>query len=849
MSVITVGMAGYQESDNLWFVLDSLRLYHGWGFDIVVVDTTPGSPVKFTEDKCRSMSARYYHRPDLKGTAAPRDAVFRYSKTPWTCCIDSHVHLCSDWIKVAEWYAKKNPESVDLVQGPLIYDDHKNQSTHWQPTHPPSLTGTWDRYLVDKEGRTVRISFTGSEVIVSPSDGSNHKSYRLADLGVSNLEDAKKALGISSGTKPFEIPLQGLGQFMMRTAAWPGFHPLHRGFGGEEGYIHEKVRQNGGKALCHPGLGWTHKFRWMESGGPPPPYPLESDHHLWNLLVGHRELGIDAVESIKRQKATHMNDARFSEFLAQVEAVQEFGVRYPQRKRMKLLGIWYSNNKAPEELMAASLKSVANAHYSTAYHDVEVRTCSWGPLRSNPFPWVKAKQSFKGHAAILEQQIQCVESATTDYDAVVFLEHDVLYPADYFDRIGNAFADNPNAPVVSNLDYEGLSPDGWQTIRERHEPLHQLAMRRERFDNNVVRCKADCDKQGWCLLEPEGDRGDWVRLKVNGEMPSIHVNYGCDGQGQRFTSHGSVCYNKGKHGEHSYWGDSNARLIQMGCGCGNKSVPVASNNQPAAPEVGDPYLDAISRPSDFNEHVQFVKELADTCDHVTEVTNWHGKSTTIALGASKAKRFVSYSTGRKKAWETYEVARPNGGFEGINFGLANLISDIEETDLLLLDTLHQAQRIVDELNRYSAKVKKYVVIHCTSTPFGETGDDGGPGVMPGIRRWLKENPEWTVKFKTEKNHGLIVLSRLDEDRTPTPGVWKKALNLAKATAKHAADGMRLVSDEVHEKRLSLCMVCPERNIDACGLCGCPVATKASWASERCPKTPPEWDVESPSSVD
>ena len=47
--------------------------------------------------------------------------------------------------------------------------------------------------------------------------------------------------------KPFEIDLQGLGVFACRKAAWPGFNPTLRGFGGEEGYIHEKFRRAGGR--------------------------------------------------------------------------------------------------------------------------------------------------------------------------------------------------------------------------------------------------------------------------------------------------------------------------------------------------------------------------------------------------------------------------------------------------------------------------------------------------------------------------------------------------------------------------------------------------------------------------
>ncbi|MGL1784034.1 hypothetical protein ACSTG0_23510, partial [Vibrio parahaemolyticus] len=66
--------------------------------------------------------------------------------------------------------------------------------------------------------------------------------------------------GAEPDLPPFEIPMQGMGLFACRRDAWAGFNPDFRGFGGEEGYIHEKFRQRGGKVLCLPFLRWMHRF-------------------------------------------------------------------------------------------------------------------------------------------------------------------------------------------------------------------------------------------------------------------------------------------------------------------------------------------------------------------------------------------------------------------------------------------------------------------------------------------------------------------------------------------------------------------------------------------------------------
>jgi hypothetical protein len=78
----------------------------------------------------------------------------------------------------------------------------------------------------------------------------------------------------------------------MRKDAWPGFNRHFRGFGGEEGYIHEKVRQMGGKTLCLPFLRWLHRFSRPQGV----PYPLTWEDRIHNYVIGHRENGLDEAE-------------------------------------------------------------------------------------------------------------------------------------------------------------------------------------------------------------------------------------------------------------------------------------------------------------------------------------------------------------------------------------------------------------------------------------------------------------------------------------------------------------------------------------------------------------------------
>lgn len=768
-SQLTVGMAVYNDDCGAYFTISSLRAHHPH-VEIIVIDNAP-LPSTRTRDVCNAAGGEYFHLPNLYGTSAPRDEVFRRAKTPWAACVDSHVLFETGAVAALLEYIAANPDSNDIISGPLVYDNG-SLSTHWRQTTPPGLWGVWD---VD-------------------------------------------ARGLDRSGPAFEIPMQGLGVWAMRVAAWPGFNPLFTGFGGEEGYIHEVVRQRGGRALCLPALRWRH---WFRDPKQPPPYNPRLADHVWNLLIGHREVGIDATKAIFTDFGKNLETNEFDKLLA---GSKSCAVRPPWPK---VLGVWYSNNSAPQLILNASLLTIKRAA-DLSRANVTVVTCPWVHIEGNPHHEVIATyKNGPGHLNIARQQLQAIlaaESLSTKPDIVCFLEHDVMYPPDYFDRVAKTFMQNPQANVVSNLDYEGLNASGWLRVKERHEPLHQLSMRYETAIANVHRSIGEAESTGSCLLEPQGDRVDWARIPPKGTMPSIHINHA-----KRFTSHGEVVFHQASGGviHHQFWGDFRQWWpgeAQMPAGCGSCG---GNTTDDGPPDMETWFAEASKGPSDFHEHMATVRELASQCSHVSEISGWN-KPALLSMAAGCNGQVRSYCHGSKNDWR-YLTRLLGDRFKGI----AGQWPDIEPTDMLMVDTLHRADRVYEELARYSPNVRRYLVVHCTTDPFGEIGDDGGPGVMPGVRRFLNEHREWTAVRHDKNNHGLIVLSKLDDDKKQPPGKLRQAMNFAKALAKHAKDGARLVNDRVFELRMAECLTCPERVGDKCAACGCPVDAKASWASEDC----------------
>ena len=127
---------------------------------------------------------RYVPWNRTAGTSV-RDIVFREANAEYVLCVDSHVLIVPGALRKLLDYLLDNPETRDLLQGPLLYDDLRTVSTHMEPRWSCGMYGVW-----------------GTD-------------ERAADLNA----------------PPFEIVMQGLGVFGCRRSAWPGFNPRLRGFG------------------------------------------------------------------------------------------------------------------------------------------------------------------------------------------------------------------------------------------------------------------------------------------------------------------------------------------------------------------------------------------------------------------------------------------------------------------------------------------------------------------------------------------------------------------------------------------------------------------------------------------
>lgn len=177
------------------------------------------------------------------------------------------------------------------------------------------------------------------------------------------------------------------------------------------------------------------------------------------------------------------------------------------------------------------------------------------------------------------------------------------------------------------------------------------------------------------------------------------------------------------------------------------------------------YQRAAATPSDINEHVPRLRELANECDIIVEFGTRHAVST-VALMAGRPSTLITVDLHGCQAC-TENALKGAANAVGVNFQsiTANTLElpPIERADMLFIDTYHTAAQVKGELDRHAAQVAKIIAFHDTEAPWGQVGEDGGPGVMLGVERWLADHPEWVIAERHTNNHGLVVLRRKATD--------------------------------------------------------------------------------------
>jgi len=251
--------------------------------------------------------------------------------------------------------------------------------------------------------------------------------------------------------------------------------------------------------------------------------------------------------------------------------------------------------------------------------------------------------------------------------------------------------------------------------------------------------------------------------------------------------------------------------------CNSCSKPYSAVAKPNS--VSEAMVTYQSLEPDIAEHTLHLAILANKCKTVLDVGSRLSSSLALASAAKGAsihygslskEDIVSIRSLKTSAWHAREINGP---------------VNPQDIDLVFIDTdPHSEGQVYDQLIAYGTQSNHYIVLH----------DANLESVKKAVGRFVHENRNWTVINTYENNNGLMVLSCDKGDKEAVPALHKKAASFARSLAAFTLSGWKLALPQVYEDRVKICEICPHRNNNKCGKCGCPIDKKASWATEKCP---------------
>jgi hypothetical protein len=189
------------------------------------------------------------------------------------------------------------------------------------------------------------------------------------------------------------------------------------------------------------------------------------------------------------------------------------------------------------------------------------------------------------------------------------------------------------------------------------------------------------------------------------------------------------------------------------------------------------YEQLRNTPSDINEHLPTLKKYAEECDTIVEMGVRNIVSTWAFLSATP-KKLISLDLYNPSVYggnldEVYDAANEiETDFSFVEGD--SLTYNMDECDLLFIDTWHDFLQLKKELNRHHNQVKKYIILHDTTTfgfkdeniyeNYNESRVETNlpKGLYSAVDEFLLQNRNWIIWEKKPNNNGLTILKRIDQ---------------------------------------------------------------------------------------
>lgn len=193
------------------------------------------------------------------------------------------------------------------------------------------------------------------------------------------------------------------------------------------------------------------------------------------------------------------------------------------------------------------------------------------------------------------------------------------------------------------------------------------------------------------------------------------------------------------------------------------------------------FYELVEKKSDINEHLTTIAKFASKCKHITEfwVRTWLS-TVAILKWMDKTAKAISYDIYRdREINKIVSIARSER--KNWKFSIWDTKEiDIEDTDMLFIDTLHNYDLLKIELERHAPKVRKYILFHDTTTFWERWETEWHEWLNKAIHEYQKQHKERRTKEVYTNNNWLTILERNNgyiSEQDLSESICKKPKNL------------------------------------------------------------------------
>lgn len=337
------------------------------------------------------------------------------------------------------------------------------------------------------------------------------------------------------------------------------------------------------------------------------------------------------------------------------------------------------------------------------------------------------------------------------FSTLIILNDDIEFLEDGFLKFVDVVLKNPKTPVVTGDGYSIISYSRFayekvgyfdENIRPAYFEDADFATRIQKLGLNEIDIRVGHNHLGSASIPENNLRDEFENIHLPRTKKYYHAKWDNPVIYNGFPVRFDIPFNRiEERFRISYW---------------ERKRP-----HPAFTNIKEP-LFAYERFEEIKRNSSDINELVEDIFNHTK-----GCNVAVSLGIGKGDGAFAlllgcqrhYSVDPNPSRDTLNFLNDYFGVKSLSVSQAtDLPIDIEEFDVLFVDSIHTADNVERELKTHSHKVNKYIIFHDT-TIFGETGEDGGEGIKKPIYEFLNNNQEWKIIYEVNHNNGLIILGK------------------------------------------------------------------------------------------